>query len=158
MQGAGKGCGTLALFALTLASLIILMGLFLSAPMAEKKPEKRRLAGCVPIRLADSKICLINSRSDPTRLVFPKGGIDSGEEAREAALRETWEEAGLKGEVQERLGIVDGCEWFVMAIHGEEGVWPEMAERKRVWCGAREALAREDLKGTTRRVLMRLVE
>lgn len=141
----------------TATVLIVTMGSFLSSSAPPPKmPEKRKLAGCVPMRPSDSKVCLINSRSDPTRLVFPKGGIDKGEDAKAAAMRETWEEAGLRGEVQERLGIVDGCEWFVMAVRGEEGLWPEMDQRERHWCRAEEALAREDLKGTTRRVLMRL--
>jgi ADP-ribose pyrophosphatase YjhB (NUDIX family) len=153
MRGDGGGASALFVLTLTVGTVIITMGSFLSSP---KMPDKRKLAGCVPMRQSDSKVCLINSRSDPSRLVFPKGGIDKGEGAREAALRETWEEAGLRGEVQERIGIVDGCEWFVMAVHGEEGLWPEMDQRNRHWCTAGEALAREDLKGTTRRVLMRL--
>lgn len=147
----------MALLVLTLVSLITAMGLFLSSPR-EMGPEKRRLAGCVPIRLSDSKVCLINSRSNPSKLVFPKGGIDAGEDAKEAALRETWEEAGLKGEIQERIGIIDGCEWYLMAVHGEDEVWPERAERKRIWSATKEALGREDLKGTTRRLLLRLTE
>lgn len=155
MQAVGRG--TVALFVLSVAAIIITMGIFMSTPRNSDNPVERKLAGCVPVRLIDSKLCLINSRSNPAKLVFPKGGVDAGEDAKEAAIRETWEEAGLKGEIKERIGIIDGCEWFLMDVNGEEGVWPEMSQRRRVWASAKEALKREDLKGTTRRVLMRMI-
>ena len=40
---------------------------------------------------------MVTSSSDPQRWVIPKGGWEIDESAQEAAVRETWEEAGVKG-------------------------------------------------------------
>ncbi|GAA5899270.1 polyphosphatase DDP1 [Sporobolomyces salmoneus] len=39
---------------------------------------------------------LVSSRKHRNKWVFPKGGVESGETSKEAALREAWEEGGLK--------------------------------------------------------------
>lgn len=41
-------------------------------------------------------ICLVSSRKHNDRFVLPKGGIEREENGRQAAIRELWEEAGLR--------------------------------------------------------------
>lgn len=127
--------------------------------------KHRRLAGCVPCRLIkDSNIpelLLITSRRHPARLVFPKGGVKKGETPQEAALRETWEEAGVVGDLLTLLSSphpdysddevftceegVSGeggrraCRWYLMRVCEVAEEWPEMGERKRHWMRMEEA-------------------
>ncbi len=57
---------------------------------------KRFAAGGVVIRPEGSKLWLaLVSEGDLPRYVLPKGGIEPGETAAQAAIRETWEEAGF---------------------------------------------------------------
>ncbi|GAA6010218.1 hypothetical protein JCM10207_005672 [Rhodosporidiobolus poonsookiae] len=51
------------------------------------------LAGAPP---SEPVFLLVSSRKKDNRYVFPKGGIEQGETAAEAAEREAWEEAGLE--------------------------------------------------------------
>ncbi|EST06129.2 NUDIX hydrolase domain protein [Kalmanozyma brasiliensis GHG001] len=44
------------------------------------------------------RVYLVSSRKHDGKWVLPKGGIEDGENARQAALREMWEEAGIIGE------------------------------------------------------------
>jgi 8-oxo-dGTP pyrophosphatase MutT (NUDIX family) len=49
-------------------------------------------------------VLLVRSKKDPTIWVFPKGHIDPGETAEQTALRETYEEAGVEGELVAPVG------------------------------------------------------
>ncbi|KAN0061027.1 hypothetical protein ACQY0O_006761 [Thecaphora frezii] len=49
-----------------------------------------------PIRRSHIRICLVSSRKHPGDYVLPKGGIEDGEDSLQAAIRELYEEAGLK--------------------------------------------------------------
>lgn len=75
--------------------------------------KHRRLAGGVPICLPTDgsgtkpstlQVLLVSSRRHPNRLIFPKGGVKRGETPAEAAARETWEEAGVRGDILLQLG------------------------------------------------------
>jgi 8-oxo-dGTP pyrophosphatase MutT (NUDIX family) len=47
---------------------------------------------------------LVRAKRDPTLWIFPKGHIERGENAAEAALRETREEAGIVGDLVKPIG------------------------------------------------------
>ena len=79
--------------------------------------------------------------------VFPKGGWELDESARDAARRETVEEGGVRGELEgEQLGVYpfsnrkpssgqNGCiaHMFVMNVQEELDTWPESNKRVRQW-------------------------
>lgn len=68
-----------------------------------------RKAGVVAYRKDDRKaieILLVSSRKYPGTWVFPVGGIDEGETAEEAAVRECVEESGYIVEIEEELDTV----------------------------------------------------
>jgi 8-oxo-dGTP pyrophosphatase MutT (NUDIX family) len=95
--------------------------------------------------------------------VFPKGQIDDGFTAGEAALLEAWEEAGLLGVLTpEPVGSYhyekDGRPFlvtvFVLAVSDAKDVWPERFLRKREWVDPDEAIGRieeDGLKSIVRR-------
>lgn len=58
----------------------------------------------------DGEILLIQ-RKDNGRWAMPGGVAEIGQSLAEAALRELWEEAGLRGQVVRLLGIFDGRLW-----------------------------------------------
>ena len=53
-----------------------------------------------PIVLDRLRVHLVSSRKHARKYVLPKGGVESGETSRQAAVRELWEEAGIVGESQ----------------------------------------------------------
>ena len=107
-----------------------------------------RQSGIIPYRLErdDLQVLLITTRGTG-RWVIPKGNIGKGHSARQAAEREAFEEAGIRGDVQkEPLGsytygkaLKDGTsrptvvKVFAMHVLKEAKVWPEMAERRSEW-------------------------
>lgn len=110
--------------------------------------SKRLLAGCIPVS-ADRKQCLlITSRKQSRKLVFPKGAIKPCEDAKAAALREAWEEAGVrcvpfvaipigetcKADIDELSAEqLEVCQWLVMKVTEVCEEWPEKKERSRLW-------------------------
>jgi 8-oxo-dGTP pyrophosphatase MutT (NUDIX family) len=56
-------------------------------------------------------VLLVRSKKDPAIWVFPKGHIDPGETAEQTALRETYEEAGVTGELLAPVGAPLEYEW-----------------------------------------------
>ena len=50
------------------------------------------------------RFLLVTARKDRSRWIFPKGHIEPGERARDTAVRELAEEAGIKGRVIGALG------------------------------------------------------
>ena len=50
---------------------------------------------------------LVRSRKDPTLWIFPKGHVEPGETAEAAALRGTYEEGGVEGELIAPLGELE---------------------------------------------------
>lgn len=75
---------------------------------------------------------------------LPKGGIEEGEGVKEAAIRETSEETGLKVLVIKELGTIPGTDthWFVMRMTGGAFKNHDKEFDTVVWMPLREAVAR----------------
>lgn len=100
-------------------------------------------AGCVPWRRTeDGRIfVLVVTTKSGGRWIFPMGKIDPGEDAEQAAARETAEEAGVLVALGPRLpdlawvdafGRRNEVAMFLAAYEGETE-WPEAGERERKW-------------------------
>jgi 8-oxo-dGTP pyrophosphatase MutT (NUDIX family) len=64
-------------------------------------------AGAIAVRRSAgvSQILIVRSRKTPTDWIFPKGHIEPGETASQAAVRELLEEGGIVGEADELVGV-----------------------------------------------------
>ena len=102
-----------------------------------------RQASVVPFRIRDERveIALVTTPGG-NRWILPKGSLDEGEQWRDAAIRETEEEAGLLGELApRRLGRYEFTrskeryvvEVFLMRVTVVLDDWLEANERKRRW-------------------------
>ena len=107
--------------------------------MAESIFEPIQQAAVIPFYR--DRICLILSGSG-RRWVVPKGHVEPDETAAEAALREAWEEAGLRGTLcpqpvgsyrYEKKGQVYQVTVFVMEVGSAARDWPEAPKRARRW-------------------------
>ncbi|ORY10994.1 hypothetical protein LY90DRAFT_438722, partial [Neocallimastix californiae] len=106
----------------------------------------RKVAGCVPIDPKTGKVLLISCRKKPNCWIFPKGGWENDETVTSAAMRETWEEAGVKGEIVSMIGKFKQYKKFKkntckknpillyeMKVTEIADDWPEKNERERCW-------------------------
>jgi 8-oxo-dGTP pyrophosphatase MutT (NUDIX family) len=107
-----------------------------------------RQAAALPLR--GSRACIITS-SNGKRWIIPKGLIDPGQTAGEAALQEAWEEAGVVGTLRpepvgtylyEKYGNTYHVLVFVMDVTEVLQDWPERAVRRRTWVSAAGLLER----------------
>ena len=73
----------------------------------EKQPVRREFSagGCVYKRDGDRVVWLIGKHSGYHKWVLPKGLIELGERGVETALREVWEEMGVKARLVEEKPI-----------------------------------------------------
>lgn len=113
-------------------------------------PDAKSQAAAIPVR--DGRVCLVTSRNRK-RWVVPKGMIDPGHTAVEAAATEAWEEAGLRGVVfpepvgeyrYKKEGRPHSVTVFVMHVTSEGDRWPEMKLRQKEWLTPDEAANRLD--------------
>jgi len=73
--------------------------------VVESLNRVRQAGGIVVRRKGDRlTVLLVRAKKDPTVWIFPKGHVEDGETAAQAALRETHEEAGIKGELVKPIG------------------------------------------------------
>ncbi|XP_043703519.1 nudix hydrolase 18, mitochondrial-like [Telopea speciosissima] len=129
------------------------------------KDGRRLVVGCIPYRYKNGEdpscdssntiddegeleILVITSQKGQGML-FPKGGWEIDESIEEAALRETLEEAGVKGKVQNKIGewcfrskryntIYEGV-MFPLLVKEQLDLWPEKNLRQRKWMTVAEA-------------------
>jgi len=112
--------------------------------------EALRQAAVVPV--SDGQVCMVTSSSGK-RWIVPKGMIDPGHTAGEAALIEAWEEAGLVGVlrpepagsyVYQKYGRTHHVIVFVMEVAEALADWPERTIRRREWVHPDTAADRVD--------------
>jgi 8-oxo-dGTP pyrophosphatase MutT (NUDIX family) len=115
--------------------------------------EYIRQAGTIPIR--NGRLCLVTSRNGK-RWIVPKGLIEPGQSAAEAALQEAWEEAGLVGRLDPdpvgsflygKYGGIYHVTLFILHVTEIVTEWPEAGLRERAWVRPAEALRRIDEPG-----------
>ena len=105
-------------------------------------------------RGAALRVLLVTARRQPSQWVFPKGHIEDGETAEQAAIREVEEEAGVVAEIGGPIGTLEyrnargtvRAQLFVMTFVSEG---PTREERRRGWftaAEARRALSYEDAR------------
>lgn len=111
-------------------------------------PKPFDQAAAVPVR--GGLVGLITS-SNRRRWVVPKGQIDPGHTAPEAAAIEAWEEAGWLGRLDDepigsfsyrKLGRERHVLVFLLTVTEEKDEWPEATFRTREWLTAEVAAAR----------------
>jgi 8-oxo-dGTP pyrophosphatase MutT (NUDIX family) len=124
-----------------------------------------RQAAVIPFRIRDERveIALVTTLSGK-RWVVPKGSLDEGEHSRDAAIRETEEEAGLIGYLERKpLGRYHFTrsneryvvEVYLMRVTRVLDYWLEAKVRRRRWIGVDKAAA---LVGTELQPFVHLVE
>ena len=115
--------------------------------------QTARQSAVIPV--ANGLVCLVTSSSG-RRWVIPKGMIDQGHTAGEAALVEAWEEAGLVGilspepvgsYIYEKYGRWHHVTVYVLHVTEVAPDWPERDIRKREWLEPERAIARIDEPG-----------
>eukprot|EP00188_Purpureofilum_apyrenoidigerum_P001267 Plantae.Rhodophyta-Purpureofilum_apyrenoidigerum.ctg16805.p2 GENE.Plantae.Rhodophyta-Purpureofilum_apyrenoidigerum.ctg16805~~Plantae.Rhodophyta-Purpureofilum_apyrenoidigerum.ctg16805.p2 ORF type:complete len:192 (+),score=60.20 Plantae.Rhodophyta-Purpureofilum_apyrenoidigerum.ctg16805:134-709(+) len=112
----------------------------------------RKVAGCVPVRMSgkgEFEVLLVKSRWVEGVWLFPKGGVEKSESAKECAVRETREEAGVIGKLVGKLGSFDSStskekhKMFVLLVDEEcdekDKRWKERGKRERKWFSFKEA-------------------
>ncbi|XP_074383298.1 nudix hydrolase 18, mitochondrial-like [Apium graveolens] len=123
---------------------------------------RRLVVGCIPYRYKNGKdgsmlieddddeweVLVVSSQKSP-KMMFPKGGWELDESVEEAASRESLEEAGVLGNVQNKLGtwcyksksseIYHEGYMFPLLVTEQLELWPEKNLRQRVWMSVDEA-------------------
>ena len=121
--------------------------------------DKRHQFAALPWRtgVRGLEILLITSR-ETKRWVIPKGWPMKGRAAHEAAAREAFEEAGVRGDIcDEPLGMfryvkrlkrdktqLCAVDVFPLQVTAMLDQWPEREERRREWVTPDEAARRVD--------------
>jgi 8-oxo-dGTP pyrophosphatase MutT (NUDIX family) len=135
----------------------------LAGPVAD---EPMRLQyGALPFRLTSAgevEVLLVTSRTT-RRWIIPKGWPMKGTKPAQAAAREAFEEAGVRGKIAaEPIGTylyrkrdddhkhpaaVCAVKVFALQVKRQVAKWPERHQREACWLDAKEAVARIDDDG-----------
>ncbi|KAI9245295.1 NUDIX hydrolase domain-like protein [Helicostylum pulchrum] len=110
----------------------------------------RQVTGCIAIDPKTNKVLVISSSKRENVWVLPKGGWEDDETKEQAAVRETYEEAGVKGRINglvgsyidyDMYGVPKSKVWFYeMEVTEILSQWPESSFRQRKWCTFDEAM------------------
>jgi 8-oxo-dGTP pyrophosphatase MutT (NUDIX family) len=111
----------------------------------------REQAGVIAFRRKKGavEVCLIRNKGRK-KWKIPKGFVDPGETAEQAALKEAWEEAGLKGRIiGDPIGSYEYEKWelaltvsvYLMEVSSEDDKWEESRFRERSWLAVDDAFA-----------------
>jgi ADP-ribose pyrophosphatase YjhB (NUDIX family) len=100
-------------------------------------------------------VLLVSSKKEPGHWIFPKGHVEAGETAEEAALRETQEEAGVDGELVGPAGALEfdwgsrryHVDYFLIRATGETA---RTDGRSKVWLPFEDAVERLSYPDTQR--------
>ncbi len=122
--------------------------------------ELKQLYGVIPYKVkGDSVWVLMVTSQTRKRWIFPNGNIEKDETGSQAAAREGFEEAGIKGSIEKKHtinavigksspdGIEDvAVEFFSMEVLKQADKWPEKSQRKRKWVSleAAKSLVKDD--------------
>jgi 8-oxo-dGTP pyrophosphatase MutT (NUDIX family) len=99
------------------------------------------------LALHDGRVCLVTAKSG-WRWVLPKGKIEPGQTARDAAQAEAWEEAGLLGAASSspignysytKFESEYEVEVYRLEVTTIRNKWPEHRRRDRQWFTPQEA-------------------
>jgi 8-oxo-dGTP pyrophosphatase MutT (NUDIX family) len=102
------------------------------------------------LSVLEGKICLVTSRNG-SRWVIPKGCVDPGKTAAETAIQEAWEEAGVRGDLNNSpIGSYSYQKWgdelsvavFRLDVAEIADDWPEHSIRQRAWLAPNQAVER----------------
>ena len=110
----------------------------------------KQQAAVIPFRGAGKKleVCVIRRKGSKKKWGIPKGFVDRGDTAKETALKEANEEAGLKGKLvgdpvgsyeYEKWGVTLAVTVYLMEVKDEEDEWDEVDVRERRWASFGEA-------------------
>lgn len=140
--------------------LFVLWPMFLSFRSPVSQPLRikkgRYLAGCIPMK--DGKLFLINTRRN-NKFVFPKGGIEKGENGYYAAGKEAIEEAGVIGKIdKEPLFTENGVVWYALEVTKVLADWKEKHERVRILVDPQDALINSQVRAITKNVIKSLLK
>lgn len=110
----------------------------------------RRQSGVIPYRVRDGEleVLLITSRGKGDWII-PKGTVEVAMGEAESALKEAWEEAGVRGRVvgngsvgsweYSKYGGVCTVVVYDMEVDAVADAWPERSERDRRWATVTQA-------------------
>jgi len=109
-----------------------------------------RQSGVVPFRETngDIELLLITTRKQQ-RWTIPKGIVEPGMTSSASAIKEAWEEAGIRGFLlsgplgiyeQQKWGGICRIEVFLFQVKEQAESWPESSFRQRRWFPIVEAL------------------
>lgn len=137
-----------------------------------KKPSwYYRQSGVIPFREQDDnlEILLITTRQQQ-HWTIPKGIVEPGLTSAASAIKEAWEEAGIRGFLlpfplgsyqQEKWAGSCQIEVFLFQVDVEAERWPESGLRQRCWfsiAAALDAVRNDELRQLLREGVMKLAD
>jgi 8-oxo-dGTP pyrophosphatase MutT (NUDIX family) len=130
------------------------------------KQNVYRQSGVIPYTIKDGKLLLLLITSiSKGNWIIPKGIIDDGFSPQESAMNEAYEEAGVRGQIDNKIiGAYNYHKWggrcevqvFAYAVTEMLDEWPEMHMRERAWFSkenAAEQIKNPDLRDVVQRFI-----